>query len=168
MIDAASAELGTDFVSSREAKVSDGDSQTTVEAKNVFRFEIAMIDAEVMAILDRIEYLEKNVPYEVVIGEIPALVEYLSKQITVFGEIHDNIGIWTLLENTMQSDNVGVLGGELVKENLAHVKLPLPRVRMRLGVGEAFDSVRAGRAVLGLDGPVNDPVTSDPENLSQF
>jgi hypothetical protein len=97
VIDAARAELSTDFVSSREAKVSDGDSQTTVEAKNVLWFEIAVIDAEVMAVLDCIEDLKENVPYKVVVGEIPALVEYLSKQITVFGKIDNNIGIWTLL-----------------------------------------------------------------------
>ena len=46
MIHATSAELGAHLVCGSQTKVSDGEAQTIVEAENVLRLQVAVINTE--------------------------------------------------------------------------------------------------------------------------
>ena len=77
MIDTASPELLADFVGRCEAEISDGDMETTVEAENILRFEIAMINTQRVTVLHCIEQLEKDPFDEIVVPEVAAVVKDL-------------------------------------------------------------------------------------------
>jgi len=50
VIHATSAEFFADFIGSRQTEVSDGNSKTIVEAENILRLEVAVVDSKRMTI----------------------------------------------------------------------------------------------------------------------
>ena len=74
MVHAAGPELLTHFVSGGQSKIGDSKSHAPVEAKNVLRLEVTMIDTHRMTILDRIEELKEYVLDQVILAKITSLV----------------------------------------------------------------------------------------------
>lgn len=121
MVHAPCAKLIAHFLRRREAKVGDCNSQSTIETEDVLRLQVPVIDAENVAILDGIKDLQENVPYEVVVGEVPTMVEDLGEQVAVGGVFHDDEGVRALFYDAMEGDNVRVFTGQLMNKYLAHV-----------------------------------------------
>lgn len=67
-----------------------------------------MVDAQRMAVIDRIEELEENVFDEVVSAKISSLLQNLAEQITIRTVIHNDEGAIFLLNDTMERDDVRV------------------------------------------------------------
>ena len=70
MINAACAKLGAHALRSRKPEVSDGELQPILEAEDVFGLQVAVINIEGMAVLNRVEQLKKDLLYEGVIAKI--------------------------------------------------------------------------------------------------
>jgi hypothetical protein len=77
VIDTASPELFADFVGRCEPEVSDGDMETAIEAENILRFEIAMINTQRVTVLHCIEQLEKDPFDKIIVPEVAAVVKDL-------------------------------------------------------------------------------------------
>jgi hypothetical protein len=52
------AELAADFLSRNETKICNGQTEAIVEAKDVLRFQIPMIDTQIMAMVNCVEQLK--------------------------------------------------------------------------------------------------------------
>jgi hypothetical protein len=108
VIHAAGPKLLADLLSGSQSKIRDRKPQAPVEAKYVLRLEITVIDAQRMAVVDRIEELEKNVFDEVVPAKITSLLQNLAKQITIWAVIHNDEGAIFLFDDTMKRDYIRV------------------------------------------------------------
>ena len=67
-----------------------------------------MVDAQRVAVIDRIEELEENVFDEVVSAKITSLLQDLAEEITIRTVIHYDEGAIFLLNDTMERDNIRV------------------------------------------------------------
>jgi hypothetical protein len=67
-----------------------------------------VVDAQRVAVIDRIEELEENVFDEVVSAKITSLLQDLAKEITIRTVIHNDEGAIFLLNDTMERDNIRV------------------------------------------------------------
>ena len=121
MVDTAGAELGAHPVRGSKTEVRDGEAKPTVEAQDVLRLQVAMIDTDTMAILNCVKQLKENVFDEVVIAEIPAIVKDLGKEIAITAILQDDEGVIVVLDDPQELDNVRVAGHELMESDLAHV-----------------------------------------------
>ena len=79
MVHAAGPELLTDFLSGSQPKIRDRKPQASVKAEHVLRLEITVVDAQRMAVIDRIEELEENVLDQVVPAKITSLLQNLAE-----------------------------------------------------------------------------------------
>lgn len=93
MIDTAGAELGAHLLSGSQTKVCDRESQSIIEAEDVLRLQVAMINIERVAVLDCIKQLKKDLPDQIVLTEISAVMKDLRKEITVATVVHDDPGV---------------------------------------------------------------------------
>lgn len=108
MVDAACAKLLTQFVSSCEAKVGDGNAKAIVEAENILWLQVTVINTETMTVLNCVEQLKEHVFNQCVVPEIAAAMQYLREQVVVWCVVHDDVGAVVVLHDTMQRDNAGV------------------------------------------------------------
>lgn len=108
MIDAACAKFLTQLVSSCEAKVSDGNTKAIVEAENVLRLQVTVINTETMTILNCVKQLEEDVLNQCVVPKIAAAMQYLREQVMVRCVVHDDIGAVVVLHDTVESDDTRV------------------------------------------------------------
>ena len=108
MVDAACAKLLTQLVSSREAKIGDGNAKAIVEAENILRLQVTVINTETVTILNCIEQLEEHILNQCVVPEIAAAMQYLCEQVMVRCVVQDNIGAVVILHDTVQSNDAGV------------------------------------------------------------
>jgi hypothetical protein len=74
VVHAAGPELLADFLSGSQPKIRDRKPQAPVKAKHVLRLEITVVDAQRMAVIDRIEELEENVFDQVISTQITSLL----------------------------------------------------------------------------------------------
>lgn len=65
-----------------------------------------MVDAQRVAVIDRVEELEENVFDEVVAAKITSLLQDLAEQITIRTVIHDDKGAIILFNDTMERDDI--------------------------------------------------------------
>ena len=83
MVHAAGPELLADFLSGSQSKIRYREPHAPVKAENVLRLKITVVDAQRVAVIDRIEELEENVSDEVVSAKITSLLQDLAKEITI-------------------------------------------------------------------------------------
>ena len=76
-----------------------------------------------MAIFNRIEQLQEDVLDEFILAKIPALVEDLGEEVTVLAIVHNDVCEIFVLDDTMEGNDIGVSGGELVETDLTQVQL---------------------------------------------
>jgi hypothetical protein len=170
VVHAAGPELLADFLSGSQSKIRDRKPQAPVEAKHVLRLEVTVIDSQRMAVIDRIEELEKNVFDEVVSTKITSLLQDLAKQITIRTAIHNDKGAIFLFDDTMKCHNVRMDRCKLVKGNLLHMKTSLApgvscwRVKKTFdGVGWGIEGSRAK-----VDRAINDSITTMAQDTDEF
>jgi hypothetical protein len=108
MVDAPCTELLAQLISSGEAKIGDGNAKAIVEAENILRLQVTVINTETMTILNCIEQLKEYVLNQSVVPEIAAAMQYLREQVVVRCVVHDNIGAVVVLNDTMQSNDARV------------------------------------------------------------
>lgn len=125
MVHAASAEFIADLVRRSKAEIRDCDAKAAFEAENIFWLQISVVNSERVAVLDCIDELQEDIFDEVVLSKISAAVEDLCEQIVVRGIVHHDVGVISLLNDTMQGDYTRVGGGQLVQSDFADVDLPL-------------------------------------------
>jgi len=65
-----------------------------------------VVDAQRVAVIDRIEELEENVFDEVVSAKITSLLQNLAEQITIRTEIHNDECAIFLFNDTMERDDI--------------------------------------------------------------
>lgn len=75
-----------------------------------------------------------------IVSKIPTVVQYLCEEIVVGRVIHDDIGIFVVFDDAMESGNAGVRRRYLMQRNLAHVELSTGR-QCLVGPDEAFYSI---------------------------
>ena len=142
MVDTAGAELGAHALRSRKPKVGDREAQAVLKAEHVLGLQVAMINIERMAVLDRVEQLKKDILDEDVIAQITPLMQDLREEIAVGAIFHDDEGVLVVLDDAMKRHHVRVARCELVEGDLAHVKLALACGGALVRVGKALDGVR--------------------------
>lgn len=125
MVHAARAELGAHPFCGGQTKVRNGKAQTVVEAENVLRLQVAVVDVERVAVLNCVEQLKEHILDELVIAEVSAIMENLSEEIAVRAVVHDNPSEMRVFDNAIKGHNAGMCRSELVKGDLADVQLPL-------------------------------------------
>ena len=76
-----------------------------------------------MAVFNRIEQLQEDVLDELILAKVPALVEDLGEEVTVLAIVHNDVSEIFAIDDTLEGDDVGVSGGELVETDLAQVQL---------------------------------------------
>jgi hypothetical protein len=67
-----------------------------------------VVDAQRVAVIDRIEELEENVFDEVVLAKITTLLQNLAEQITIRTVIHNDEGAIFLFNDAMERDDIRV------------------------------------------------------------
>lgn len=168
MIHATCAELGAHLVCGSQTKVGDGESEAVVEAENVLRLQVAVIDIQRMAIVYCVEQLKENLPNQVVLTKISAVVQDLREEITVAAVVHDDPCVLLVFNDAMKGHNSWMCRGQLMKSDLTDVQLPLascaPLVRMR----ETFHCVRGGVGRIGVDSAIHDAVAAITEDFDEF
>jgi hypothetical protein len=129
-----------------------------------------VVDAQRVAVIDRIEELEENVFDEVVSAKITSLLQNLAKQITIRTVIHNDEGAIFLFNDTMERDNIRVNWCKLVKGDLLHVKTSLASGVSGWCVKKAFDgiwwAVEGRRAK--VDRAINNPITTMAQDAHEF
>jgi hypothetical protein len=108
VVHAAGPELLANFLSGGQPKIRDRKPQAPVKAEHVLRLKITVVDAQRMAVIDRIEELDENVFDQVISSKITALLQNLAKQITIRAVIHDDEGAIFLFNDTVKCDNIRV------------------------------------------------------------
>ena len=98
-----------------------------------------MVDAETVAVLDRINDLQEDVLDEVVAAEVTRLFGDLAEEITVGTVGEDDVDAGRGLDYVMQGDYVRMGGSESVKCDLPSLEGALPAVEA--GLVEALDGV---------------------------
>ena len=121
VVDTAGAELGAHALRSRKPKVGDREAHAVVEAEDVLWLQIAMIDIEGVAVLNRIEQLKEDLLDEGVMPKITPLVEDLREKVTVGAVVHDDEGVLVFLDDAVKRHHVRVARCKLVEGDLAHV-----------------------------------------------
>ena len=101
MVDAACPELVAHAIGSSETEVGDGKAETVVEAEDILRLQVAVIDIQGMAVLNRIEQLKENLPDEVVVSKVSPVVKDLCEQVAVGAIVHDDPCVVVVLDNTV-------------------------------------------------------------------
>lgn len=81
MINTSSTKFLAQFVGGCEAKISYSYAVAIIEAEDVLWFQVAMVDAKVVAILDCIKQLKKYMLDQDVVAQVAAIVENLRDEI---------------------------------------------------------------------------------------
>ena len=144
MIHATSTELGAHLVCGSQTKVSDGETEAIVEAEDVLRLQVAVINIQRVAIVYCVEQLKENLPNEIIVSEILSVMEDLREKITVWTVVHNDPGVLLILDDAMKSHNTRMCGGQLMEGDFANVQLPLASCVALVGVRKALDCVRGG------------------------
>ena len=121
MVNTACAELSAHTLRSREPEVGDRKAHAIVEAENVLGLQVAMINIEGVAVVNRVEQLKKDLLDEGVITKITPRVEDLSEEVTVRAVVHNDEGVLVVLDDAVKRHHVRVAGCKLVEGDLAHV-----------------------------------------------
>jgi hypothetical protein len=74
MVDTAGAKLLAEPVRCRKPEIGDGDAKTTIEAQNILRLQVAVIDTEAMALLNCVKQLQEHMLDKGVISQVPTAV----------------------------------------------------------------------------------------------
>jgi len=82
-----------------------------------------VINTQRVAVFNRIEQLQEDVLDEFILAKIPALVEDLGEEVTVLAVVHNDVCEIFVLDDTMEGNDIGVSGGELVEADLTQVQL---------------------------------------------
>ena len=144
MVDAACPELVAHAIGSSETEVGDGKAETVVEAEDILGLQVAVINIQGVAVLDRLEQLKKDLLDEFVVAQVAPLVENLGEEVSVRAVVHDDEGVVLVLDDAVKRDDVRVARRELVEGNLADVQLALAHRAALVRVREALDGVRRG------------------------
>lgn len=108
MIDTSSPELLADPLGRSEAEVGNSDPQAVIVAKDVFGFQVTVVNAEGMTVLDRINELQENVFDKAVFSKVPTVVENLGEEVSVGSVFHDEERMVVSLDDAVQSDDTWV------------------------------------------------------------
>jgi hypothetical protein len=167
VIHAACAKLFADFVRRCEAEICEGHPQPPVEAQHVLGLQVAVVNAEGVAILHCVQQLEEDMLDEDVVPEIAAIMEDLCEQITIAGVVHDDVRVVEVLYDPVEGDDVRMDRCELMEGDFTDVEVALAG-GLLLGVGEAFDGIGLGVGGAHVDGTVYYAVATDAEDLDQL
>jgi len=127
-----------------------------------------VINTQRVAVFNRIEQLQEDVLDEFILAKVPALVEDLGEEITILTIVHNDICEIFVLDDTMERNDVGVSGGELVETDLTQVQLASTGRSRGVGMGETFHGVRDGDGGSGVEGTVNDTITALTEQFYEL
>lgn len=125
MVHAPCPKLCANLVRRSETKVCDGYPKAIVKAKHVLGLQITVVDAKRMTIFHGVEQLKKNMLYEMVAPQIATVVANLGKEVMVGSVVHNDVGVFVVLDNTMQRDDVRMSAGDLVKGDFSDMELSL-------------------------------------------
>lgn len=101
MIDTTSAKFIADLVCGSKAKVGDSDPEAVIEAENILRLQVSVIDTERVAVLHCVDELQEDVLDKHVVSKIAAAMEDLREQIVVRSVVHDDVSVVALIYNTV-------------------------------------------------------------------
>lgn len=62
-----------------------------------------------------------------VVTKIAAIIEYLSEEVMIRGVVHDDIGKFVVLDDSMECDDAWMCRGNLMEGNLSYVELSTVR-----------------------------------------
>ena len=168
MVDAARTELCAHPVGSGQTKVCDSEPQTVIKAENILWLEIAVINTERVAILNRIEQLKEYLLDQLVIAQVSTMLEDLGEEIAIGAVVHDDPRVVIVFNNAVKSDDTGMRRCELMEGDFSDVQLPLAGCVALRGVGKAFDGVRCRLRCVRVNGAVDDAVSTVSENLDEL
>jgi 23S rRNA U2552 (ribose-2'-O)-methylase RlmE/FtsJ len=170
VIHAAGPELLADCLSSGQPKIRDRKPKSRVKAKHILRLEVAVIDAQRMAVIDGVEQLEENMLDQVILAKITSLMQNLAKEIPIWTVIHDDEGAVLLFNDAMKCDDIRVGWCTFVKRDLLDMKASLADAVPCRCVKKAFDGV--GRGIVGsrakVDRAIDDSVTAITQDAYEF
>ena len=127
-----------------------------------------MINTQRVAVFNRVKQLQEDVLDKFILAKVPALVEDLGEEVTVLAIVHNDVCEIFVLNDTMEGNDIGVSGGELVETDLTQVQLASAGRSRGVGMGEAFHGVRDGDGGSGVESAVNDTITALTEQFYEF
>jgi hypothetical protein len=93
------------------------------------------------------------------------VVEDLGEEIAVLAIVHNDICEIFVLNDTMEGNDVGMSGGELVETDLTQVQLASTGRSRGVDAGETFHGVGDGDGGSGVEGTVSDTITALAEEF---
>jgi len=158
------AKIRSEALSGGQTKVRKLDLQTAVAHKNVLGLQVAMVDAQRMAVLDGADKLQKHSLCHIVVADISAMLGDVCKEVPLRTVLHNNVGAIRRLQDLHQRNNVLVPASLVVKANFTLLEATLPLVQ---ACGrESLDGV--GRVVDDVDGVVDDSVSTNSKHRGEF
>lgn len=147
-----------------QSKIRQLDAEAAVADEDILRFEVAVVDAERVAVLHCVQQLQKHPACQHVRTHVAAALRDARKQVSLAAELHDDKDGVRGVQDLDERDNVWVRLDPCVQVNLAGLEAPLPLVQPELG--EGLDGVRG--AGVDVDGHVDDAVRADAEDAGEF
>lgn len=120
------------IVSGGKSKVGELDGSALVGHQDIFRFQVAMVDSQGMAILDRIQDLEERMFGQVIIAVL-AFVCDVREQVAFRTEFEDHKSAVGVGDDSQERDHVGMLAGPIVKGYLAFLYTSLSSIETEPG-----------------------------------
>lgn len=98
-----------------------------------------MVDAQLVAVVDRVDDLEEDLPDELVVAKVPLSLRDHPEEVSLLTELEDDVDAVLLLNDVVQSHDVAMVTREGVQRNLPPLERPLSLVESNLV--EALDGV---------------------------
>lgn len=149
---------------SRESKVGKLNLETTVANQYVLGLEVAVVDAQSMAVLNSTNQLQKDTLGHVVVADVAASLGDVCKEISLGAVLHDDVGAVRSLQDFHQRNNIVVPASLVVETNLALLEASLAGVQA--SGRESLDGV--GRVRDYVDGVVNDSIRTNTQHRRQL
>ena len=148
------------FVGGREAKVGKFDSSSLIRDQDVLRLQIPVVNPNGMAVLDRVEYLEKCLLGEMIVSDEVAMFGDIGEQVAFWTVFDHNEGAIKAVEDADQGDHIGVLTCPVMELDFATLDTALARIKA--SPGKRLHGIwDVGQ---DIDGLVHDTKGSNAEN----
>lgn len=108
MVNATCPKLITDTIRCSESEIGDSELETVVEAEDILRLQVSVINAQRVAVLDGVEELEEDVLDEAIVSEVSSLVKDLREEVAIWAIVHDEVNEGTVLDDSMEGYDVGM------------------------------------------------------------
>lgn len=154
---------------SSQAKVGKLDGLALVSHQDVLGLEIAVVDAELVAVLNGVEDLEEDLLGHEVVANVLATLGDVEEQVTLGAVLHDDVHAVDILDDLVHGDDVGVGRGSVVKADLTLLVSNLAALKgsaVGVELAKALDGI--ADACLDINSRVDDAVGTGAKDICEL